>query len=656
MRYVLVFLLLISAIRVSSQTAIKGFIFDKQSQQPLTGANVILVSVQPQLGTISDLEGLFQLDEVLPGRHVIQVSYLGYNAVTIPNVLVTSGKQVVLEVGLEESAISMDEIVVTATVEKDKSNNEMATVSARMFTLEEVTRYSGGRNDASRMAANFAGVNIADDSRNDIVIRGNSPIGVLWRMEGIPIPNPNHFATMGTTGGPVSALNTNLLKNSDFLTGAFPAEYGNANAGVFDIQLRSGNRDRYEFTAQLAAFSGFEMMAEGPLSKRNKGSFLVSYRHSFVELAHYAGINVGTSALPRYKDLTFKVDLGRTRTGQWSIFGLGGLSDIEFLAEETEDDDFFAASDQNSRATSQIGIMGLNHQLLLNDRSYVRTTLAYSYAGNAFNAEEIVAGTDINPIFDSEDKTSRLTLSSYLNKKVNAKLTYRTGMLLEYHLVDAFVQEKNIGVWQILRDFDDGIPILQAYGQIQYKPREQVTINAGVHGQYLQLNQQLAIEPRASINWHLSPNQTLSLGYGRHNQMLPLPLALLTRPNPNGSLVRTNEDVQFLTSDHFILSYDRKIGPDWRIKSEVYFQHQHNIPVESTASSFSALNAGADFGFPEVHYLMNSGTGKNYGLELTVEKFFSKGFYALCTGSLYDSKYKGSDGVEEIRLLITGIF
>ena len=314
MRYVLVFLLLISAIRVSSQTAIKGFIFDKQSQQPLTGANVILVSVQPQLGTISDLEGLFQLDEVLPGRHVIQVSYLGYNAVTIPNVLVTSGKQVVLEVGLEESAISMDEIVVTATVEKDKSNNEMATVSARMFTLEEVTRYSGGRNDASRMAANFAGVNIADDSRNDIVIRGNSPIGVLWRMEGIPIPNPNHFATMGTTGGPVSALNTNLLKNSDFLTGAFPAEYGNANAGVFDIQLRSGNRDRYEFTAQLAAFSGFEMMAEGPLSKRNKGSFLVSYRHSFVELAHYAGINVGTSALPRYKDLTFKVDLGRTRT------------------------------------------------------------------------------------------------------------------------------------------------------------------------------------------------------------------------------------------------------------------------------------------------------------------------------------------------------
>lgn len=627
------------------QTAVKGYIFDKQSQQPLPGANVILVSIQPPAGTISDVEGLFQLDDVPPGRHIIQITYLGYHTVTIPNVLVTSGKQVVLEIGLEESTISMDAVVVTAAVEKDKSNNEMATVSARMFTLEEVTRFSGGRNDASRMAANFAGVNIADDSRNDIVIRGNSPIGVLWRMEGIPIPNPNHFATLGTTGGPVSALNTNLLKNSDFLTGAFPAEYGNANAGVFDIQLRSGNRDRYEFTAQLAAFSGFETMAEGPLSRKNKGSFLASYRHSFVELAHYAGIRFGTSALPRYKDLTFKIDLGRTRTGQWSFFSLGGLSDIEFLAEETQDNDFFAVSDQNSRATSRIGVVGLNHQLLLNERSYLRTTVAFSHAGNTFSAEEIVAGNDINPIFDSDDQTSRLSLSSFLNEKVNAKLTYRTGILVEYHMVNAFVQQKNIGIWQVLRDFDGGIPILQAYGQVQFKPSEELTLNAGLHGQYLQLNGQLALEPRATINWHLSANQTLSLGYGRHNQMLPLPMALLTRPNPNGTLIRTNEEVEFLTSDHLILGYDQKIGPDWRIKSEVYLQNQHNIPVESTPESFSALNAGADFAFPEVHFLTNSGTGKNYGLELTVEKFFSKGFYALCTGSLYDSKYTGSDGI-----------
>jgi len=223
------------------------------------------------------------------------VSYLGYEGVTIPNIELSAGKEVYLEIGIEESIEQLNEIVISAEVEKDRAQNEMATISARTFSMEEVNRYSGGRSDIGRLAANFAGVSTSDDARNDIVIRGNSPTGVLWRLEGIPIPSPNHFSTLGTTGGPVSALNPNIIKNSDFMTSAFPAEYGNALAGVFDLGMRSGNKDKHEFMAQLGAVSGLEFMAEGPINKDNQSSYLVAGRYGFVGLAGQIGLPIGTN-------------------------------------------------------------------------------------------------------------------------------------------------------------------------------------------------------------------------------------------------------------------------------------------------------------------------------------------------------------------------
>ena len=227
-------------------------------------------------------------------------------------------------------------------------------------------RYSGGRNDVGRLVANFAGVAASNDARNDIVIRGNSPTGVLWRMEGIPIPNPNHFSTLGTTGGPVSALNPNLIGTSDFLTGAFPAEYGNALAGVFDINLRRGNRERPEYMFQLGAFSGLEALIEGPLNKKKGGSYVAAYRHSFVELANAAGLNVGTTALPRYKDLSFNIDFGQGKAGRFSFFGISGESNIDFLGAEIDTTDLFADPSVNACNTSRFGVAGIKHNIMLN--------------------------------------------------------------------------------------------------------------------------------------------------------------------------------------------------------------------------------------------------------------------------------------------------
>ena len=634
---------------------IKGTVVDQQSELPIIGAAVELLSVAPSRGEVSDLDGRFAISNVPVGRHTIKVSYLGYSPVTIPNVLVTAGKETVLNLGLEETVVQMDEVVVSGKVEKGKTNNDMATISARSFNLEEVTRFSGGRNDVARLAGNFAGVSTADDSRNDIVIRGNAPTGVLWRLEGIPIPNPNHFATLGTTGGPVSALNPNLLSTSDFLTSAFPAEYGNALAGVFDIGFRSGNRDNYEFTMQLAAFSGLEAMAEGPLNNKKNSSFLVSYRHSFVEVADQLGIPIGTNATPNYRDLSFKVDFGNSKAGKFSLFGIGATSNIDFLGNEIDETDLFANPNEDAYADSRFGVVGLRHNIIVGEGAYIRTVISASTAQSDFQQDNIASDGGKLRVTDVKDVTNTYSISSFYNKKYSARFTLRTGLLAQYFNLNTKVDDRDNRPdldgdgepdWATVRDFDGGMALLQPFAQGQYRINGQWAIHAGLHGQYLDFNETFALEPRLAVNWNFRPNQTLSLGYGLHQQMQPLPVFFFEEEIAPGVYERTNKELGFTRSNQFVLGYDWRVSQDWRAKAEAYYQAIDKAPVESFPSSFSLLNAGADFVFPEAGSLANEGTGANYGLELTVEKFFSKGYYGLLTASVFDSKYEGSDGIE----------
>lgn len=417
--------------QANTQT-VKGTIIDQQSEIPLIGATIEWISTDNPAGVTTDVDGRFSLSGVAIGRQVFRISYLGYNTITLPNINITAGKEVLLNVSMEESVIEMAEVVVTAEVEKDRANNELATVSARNFSLEEVNRYAGGLNDVSRLVTNFAGVSTSNDSRNDIVIRGNSPTGLLWRLEGVPIPNPNHFSTLGTTGGPVSALNPNLLSNSDFMTGAFPAEYGNALSGVFDIEFRSGNRDLYEFTFQLAAFSGLEALVEGPLGPKKEGSFVVGFRNSFVEIADQLGIPIGTNATPNYRDLSFNVDFGKSKLGKFSLFGILATSDIDFLGDEIDETDLFADPNQDAFVVSRTAVVGLRHNIILNDKTYLRTVISSSYNGNTYSEDRDMDGLENKlTTFELDDATTRFAVSSYLNRKFNAKFTLRTGILVE---------------------------------------------------------------------------------------------------------------------------------------------------------------------------------------------------------------------------------
>jgi CarboxypepD_reg-like domain/TonB-dependent Receptor Plug Domain len=626
---------------------LRGTIIDKTAETPLVGAAIVVDKISPPLGAVSDENGNFEIKNVPTGRHQIIVSFIGYNAQTLPNIVVNAGKETVLDIKLEESVQMLNAVTISGKVEKSQTLNELATISARQFNVEEVQRYSGGRNDVSRLAANFAGVAISNDSRNDIVIRGNSPIGVLWRLEGVPIPSPNHFSTLGTTGGPVSALNPNMIRNSDFLTSAFPAEYGNANAGVFDIGFRNGNKDKMEFTAQLAAFSGLEAMIEGPLSKKTNGSYVVAFRQSFVELAQKAGLSIGTTALPRYKDLTFNIDLGQTKLGKFSLFGIGGTSDIDFIGEKLDANDFFANKNEDSHADSKLGIIGLRHNIILDNNTFVRTVISATHAGNNYYINRDKDGVIKKHIFDIQDWTTDYRVSSFINKKFDKKWSMRSGVLVQSLGLNTNSKTREFSPdWVQLRKFDGRFMLYEVYAQTQYKPSEKLTFNAGIHTQFLDYNDSYSVEPRLALNWHLAPNQTVNIGYGLHAQMQPLPVFFYEEKQVDGSYVKTNKDLDFTKSNHFVVGYDVKAGSNWHGKLEIYTQILRGVPVQKTASTFSMLNTGADFGFPETGSLVNKGTGNNIGAEMTLEKFFSDGWYMLSTTSLFDSKYKGSDGIE----------
>ncbi|WP_424963469.1 carboxypeptidase-like regulatory domain-containing protein [Ekhidna sp.] len=651
--------ILTSIVSLAQDQTVKGIILDAQAEYPLIGATIQLVGSDPVQGAVADVDGKFRIENVRVGRQTFAVTYLGYKSITLPNVLVTSGKEVVLRVLLEESVEKLEEVVVTADADKDLPINDLAKVSARTFSLEEVTRFSGGRNDVAKLATSFAGVNATNDARNDIVVRGNSPVGLLWRVEGIPIATTNHFATQGTTGGPVNALNTNLLRTSDFLTGAFPAEYGNANAAVFDVFFRNGNTDKFEFTGQMSAFSGLEFMAEGPLNKKNNSSFVASYRYGIASLAA-----TGTSATPYYQDLSFKVNLGNTKIGRFELFGLGGKSSIDFLGDEIDETDLFADPSQNAFVENELGLMGLAHTLRLSQNTYLKTSLGASTNFNEYIQDNRML--DVNDELigkyratNLRNRENRYTITSTLNTKFNSQWSMRAGFLNETYDLNLFIEDRddrasipdnnNDGVpdyFLIFRDVDEQFNLLQTYAQAEYKFTDDISTTFGVHTQYHEFMNDFILEPRAAASWQSSPVQRWSLAYGLHGQAIPTPILFLQEETSQGMTERTNEDLNFMKAHHFVLAMDRNLGTNWRLKTEVYYQSLYDVPVEPTPSSYSVLNEGNDFIFEEKGSLVNEGSGSNYGIETTLEKFFSNNYYMLLTASLFDSQYEGSDGVE----------
>lgn len=636
-------LLLIGCLNTQAQEltqTIRGTVIDQVSQIPLPGANIVLLNSSPVVGVTTNVDGQFKITKVPVGSHALKITFIGYKEITLPNVIVNSGKEVVLTIAIEEDVTQMQELVITAT-EKDRALNEMSVVSARTFSVEETRKFAAAVNDPARMVTSFAGVVSADDGNNSISIRGNSPFGLLWRMEGVDIPNPNHFANAGTAGGGISILSSQLLANSDFSTGAFAAEYGNALSGVFDLRLRKGNNEKSEYTFQ-AGFLGTDVAAEGPLGK-NKGSYLVNYRYSTLTLLSKMGVPIGDYSTD-FQDLSFNIHLPTSKKSNLTIFGFGGLSDQKSEAEKDSTKWESEFESYNAIYHSNTGAVGIKYATILNANSHLQNAVVFS--GNEIFYEQEKLDENYTPFLDYTQKygNSKITFSSVLNTKLSARYNLRSGIYFNqlFYNVKQRSLNDDTNIFETQLNSTGNTQSVQAFSQVNIKASDKLTLNAGIHYLQLLLNNSLSIEPRLSGSYAIDDIQRINLGYGLHSQIQPLG-TYFGESIINGESVRTNEDLGLSKSHHFVLGYDRSLNDHLRVKLETYYQHLYDIPVKAEAnSSYSLINRQWDY---ETEPLVNDGLGRNYGLELTLEQFMHNDVYFLLSASLYESKYKSTDNV-----------
>lgn len=626
---------------------IKGKIIDQESRTELIGASIILLNNETLIGTTTDIDGNFKFLVPL-GRQSFKVSYMGYEDAIIPNILVNSGKEIDLTIQLREHFSKIDEIVVNANQDKSIALNTMASISVRQLRSEDASRYAGGFYDPARMVSGFAGVAATEgDGTNQIVIRGNSPRGLLWRLEGIEIPNPSHFPDgQGDSGGAFCILTSDILNSFDFYSSAFPAEYGNAYSGIMDINLRKGNSDKREYSL-IVGLVGTQFSMEGPLKKGYIGSYLISYRYSNFGLLNKAGLlGLADNHLPPlFQDLNFNIYLPTKNGGLFKIFGSGGNSwtGWEAYPDSSRWDSWDDRKDDLENHL--MGVLGLKHTYnFKNNKTYIKTVVALTHQSDSLSTTYLMDNLQPQNSYNSDFSYSALRTNLLLNHKINSRNSLRAGLI--YNKLFSKMYERHYD-WtnekhNILIDKTNTTNLLQAYIQWKFRITETMELNTGLHSMYFSLNNDYSIEPRLGWKWNFTENQSLSAGIGLHTRTENITAYFAEVKNEKGELGEFNRDLTFTKSLHNVIGYDWSINKNLRLKLEAYYQHIYDVPVVDTLNStMSALNFS--YGIPDI-ILTNKGIGRNYGLEFTLEKFYSNNYYFLLTTSVFESKYLANDG------------
>jgi hypothetical protein len=628
---------------------IKGVVTDKESRAPIPGATIKLNSEGALHTTSTNAEGEFRITGVPVGRNEFIISMIGYQPAVLSGVLVNAGKELVLSIGLSEAVNEMQAVTLVTERNRQKPLNDLASVSARAFTVEETGRYAGGFFDPARMAQSFAGVTAGNDVNNDIVIRGNSSKGLQWRLEGIEIINPNHFGEEGSSAGGVSMISSSMLANSDFFTGAFPAEYGNALSGVFDLQFRTGNTDRKEY-ALMAGLLGIEAAAEGPFKKGGRSSYLFNYRYSTLSLLDKLGVDPGfNDAIPVYQDLAYNLVFPAKKAGTFSLFGIGGISRQKQEAEEDSnawkaiDDKFNRSYGYNSFST------GIKHTLPLSGKAYLKNILSYSLSKITDDADTLTNTYQANVFGRDSYRNAVIRYSGMLNYKIDTKNTLRGGTVVSWYNFNlkSLSYRRAIGRLSEVLNVEGESFNPEFYLQWKRQINDRLVLNTGLHSSYFNLSSSWSAEPRVGLRWGFRPEQVLTFGAGIHSRLEPMAFYYGMNENPDGTAIYSNRKLSPTKAIHLVGGYERSLGKGLTFKTEAYFQRLFHVPVSSDpAVNFSALNTTDAYFIYSRNYrsLLNKGTGRNMGVEFTLERALNNGYYFLGTASLFDSKFKSLSG------------
>ena len=614
---------------------ISGVVFDDITKEALPFATIVIKDSDPLVGTVSDMDGNFTLPAVNVGRQTILISMVGYDTYEIKELLLSSGQITNLNIGLQKNVTELDEFVVR--VNKSTPLNSMTTVSSRQFSVEETQRYAGGMDDPARLVTAFAGVANPSISDNGISVRGNNPDGLLWRIEGVEVPNPNHFANLTIAGGGLmSAISNQMMSNSDFYTGAFPAEYGNASSGVFDIKLREGNSNKRQYAFE-AGLLGVGAMAQGPFNKKSDATYLVNYRNSTMALL--APLLPDDAGILKYQDIAFKTNFPTKKSGTFTLWGIGTLDGVSTEAADSSNWESNYDRD-NSETSMYMFATALSHKISLPNNAFLNTAVSYNGSGLDFVEERLDYNMQPQPQSNAQNNTSRFIVQTDFTKRFGDKHSNKTGMRYSYLSFDTDVKQSlSEGEAPVQISNQTGnTGFVQFYSQSKIALLPRLVFNIGMNAQYLLLNNNYSIEPRIGLKYNINNNHSLGFAYGLHSRLEQLSVYFVS---DNGTT--PNKDLDFMTSAHYVLSYNTKLKENLHLSIEPYYQQLSNVPVAPN-SYISTLNNNNSLFFDEV--LVSEGKGHNVGIDITLEKFLSKGYYYMFTASLFDSKYIAADGIE----------
>jgi hypothetical protein len=586
------------------------------ASQPLLGANVILTSSAEKFILTTDSSGIFSA-QVPAQRYIIQISYVGYTTHE-QELLVTGGKVISLPVVLEETATQLQDLEVTSA----SYQNSAGVID---IPIEKALRLPASYFDPLRAAISYPGVVQASDQANSLIIRGASPSGILWRLNGLDILNPNHLANAGTlsdkpvsSGGGVNMLSAQMLDHTRLITSAASANYGNYTSGVMDMHFRESTTTKHEFTMQ-ASLIGLDAAAEGPLSGKN--SYLANYRYSTIGLLSQAGVDFGDEQI-NFQDISFKLSFRgwRSNTG---IFGVGGTSQNKFKAkalpdQEVEKDLFDIMYKSKSMTT------GVHTEITMGKAVFSAGT-AFSYRDQEREADAKYLSFSGN-IYDKTVLKESLISSFALIKWVPVtRVSTELGAMFNYNNLNSKVAEMtlfpNLSTTASGSQREITSHLLQPYFKVMYDISSRTAIEIGARYQAQLDSSFTTIDPRASISHRFKNNQWV-LSYALASQFQSASVSRFS-----GKPFRIQQ---------MNLAYSRPLGNHWQLNIQLYHHLLFNVPALAPAN-FSLINYFDGLVPP---FLSDDSKSKVTGSEITVEKRFEDQWYLLAGGSWYDSKYK----------------
>ena len=623
-------LLLPSVMKAQTTQTVRGQVCDVASGEPMVGVT-ITVENGITMSAVSDIDGNFVIENVPVGRHAIRATFIGYEPVLLKEQLLSSGKEMVLNLRMRENISELGEVVVKPRVNKQMPLNEMAQVGARMFSVEEATRYAGGMADPARTASMFAGV-ATGGATNGISIHGNSPQMLQWRVEGVEVPNPNHFAEITEAGGGVfTSLNGTVLANSDFLTGAMPAEFGNALSGAFDMKMRVGNNSKYEHAVQVGTL-GVDFASEGPLGKGSKASYLVNYRYSFLEIAKKLhAINMENETLD-YQDLSFKLNMPTKKAGTFAVWFTGLIDNYENkVPDVSEWETLWDMNDSWSRQKNCA--VGLNHSYRFRSGGSLHSSVAFTGAYRKLGVNDYDTEMNMMPEMAGRNSQWNVIISTQHQHKFSSRYTMQNGFEhqhLDFHTWMDYIHETGGPLYRVY-DSEGNTGLTRLYTNHKVALSSRLSTVAGVNVMWFNLNDQWLVEPRISLQYKTSPSSTLSVAYAMNSrkETTDTYFVLMDGKYPN-------EDLGLTRSHHISASFAQRLGENAMLKIEPYWQWLFDVPVEQ-GTTYSVLNHRKFF---QDRALVNEGAGRNYGIDLTLERYLKNGLYGMFTATLFKSEYR----------------